>query len=213
MTMRNSLAAVAAISGFLVLAATADTHIPKAADFEPVDSRVFDGVLYDADESTLMVLYDTGEIVKHDDVPASTYEEFKAHPLKGGYYKGFIRKEYPRTILKSAMTLEEQDAEAARATGEEPAEAPEPAEQEEAPAPEAEMTAEMADEAEAAAEGDPGEDVADVEVEAAEEAAEAADGDSGEDVAEVEEEMAEEAAEAVQPDPLMQDGDEEDPGE
>ena len=99
------------LAGIILPAAAVDT-----ADFEPIDSKIFESIKYDG--SHLFLKFRDGRIVRHDDVPGSLVERFKKHRLKGGFYKGSIASAYEVEILRMSDTELELLAEEKAKAGE-----------------------------------------------------------------------------------------------
>lgn len=86
---------------FMTLALVGVLTADAESTFVETDSTVVDALKYESDSKTLTVRLVDGSETKYRDVPSETYRSFLAAPMKGGYYRTHIQREFEAEPLKS----------------------------------------------------------------------------------------------------------------
>lgn len=64
-----------------------------------IDSTMIRSIGYDADNSTLEIEFNNGEVWQYFDLPESTWYEFDASDSKGKFFNREIKKQYPESRI------------------------------------------------------------------------------------------------------------------
>ena len=78
----------------VVLAVGCAVRVAGAAEFRPVESRIFDAVKYEERTHTLTLRFDRGAVYAFHDVPRQVYVDFTRIVNHGEYFNRRIRKQY-----------------------------------------------------------------------------------------------------------------------
>lgn len=67
----------------------------KPAEFQRIESRLFEAARYDGATRTLTIVFSSGSAYAYSDVPREVYLDFMRIVNKGEYFSRHIRSRYP----------------------------------------------------------------------------------------------------------------------
>ena len=86
---------------FLILALIAGLPLSiPAHTFKTDRSSVVKAYLYETETQILSSYLADGSHIRYREVPEKIYQDLKKAPLKGGYYKAFIRNAFPSEVVR-----------------------------------------------------------------------------------------------------------------